>query len=232
MTQWKEKTQNEKAGNEKLKLGLFSYPVLQAADILVHKTTHVPVGHDQAQHLEFAREVADGFNHVFGQGREILVAPETLISPARRVMSLTTPTNKMSKSHPNPKSRIMLTDSTSEIRSKVKSAVTDSIEGITYDPEARPGVSNLIDLLYHTSAEDGYENQEALAQDLAGVSMLALKEKVAESIDTQLTPIRERYAEIIRDSAAMEEAAAEGAQKANRSAMKTLQKVKRAVGLA
>lgn len=232
MTQWKEKTQNEKAGNEKLKLGLFSYPVLQAADILVHKTTHVPVGHDQAQHLEFAREVADGFNHIFGQGREILVPPETLISPARRVMSLTTPTNKMSKSHPNPKSRIMLTDSKSDITNKVKSAVTDSVEGITYDPEVRPGVSNLIDLLYHTGAEDGYESQEALASDLAGVSMLALKEKVAESIDMQLTPIRERYAEIIQDSAAMEEAATEGAQKANKSAMKTLQKVKRAVGLA
>jgi tryptophanyl-tRNA synthetase len=232
MTQWKDKTSNEKDGNEKLKLGLFSYPVLQAADILVHKTTHVPVGHDQAQHLEFAREVANGFNHVFGQGKEVLVAPETLISPARRVMSLSDPTAKMSKSHPNPKSRILLTDDDEAIKSKLKAAVTDSIDGITYDPEARPGVSNLIDLLFHTGAEDGYDSQEALARDLEGVSLRALKEKVAESVDMQVRPIRERYAEIIHDRAAMDEAANEGAQKANKSAIITLQKVKRAVGLA
>lgn len=232
MTQWKDKTSNEKDGNEKLKLGLFSYPVLQAADVLVHKATHVPVGHDQAQHLEFAREVASGFNHVFGHGKTILVPPKTLISPARRVMSLTDPTAKMSKSHPNPKSRILLTDSEEAIKGKVNSAVTDSIDGITYDPEARPGVSNLIDLLYHSGAEDGYESQEALARDLEGVSLRALKEKVAESIDMQLAPIRERYAEIIQDRAAMEEAATEGAEKANKSAIRTLQKVKRAVGFA
>jgi tryptophanyl-tRNA synthetase len=232
MTQWKDKTSNEKDGNEKLKLGLFSYPVLQAADILVHTTTHVPVGHDQAQHLEFAREVANGFNHVFAQGKEVLVPPETLISPAKRVMSLVDPTAKMSKSATNPKSRILLTDAEDEIRSKVKAAVTDSMDGITYDPEARPGVSNLIDLLYHSGAEDGYESQEALARDLEGLSLRALKEKVAESIDMQLQPIRERYKDIIHDRAAMEEAATEGAEKANKSALKTLQKVKRAVGLA
>jgi tryptophanyl-tRNA synthetase len=232
MTQWKDKTSNEKDGNEKLKLGLFSYPVLQAADILVHKTTHVPVGHDQAQHLEFAREVANGFNHVFGQGKEVLVAPETLISPARRVMSLADPTTKMSKSHPNPKSRILLTDSEEMIKSKLKAAVTDSIDGITYDPEARPGVSNLVDLLFHTGAEDGYDSQEALAKDLEGVSLRALKEKVAESVDMQVRPIRERYAEIIHNRAAMDEAANEGAEKANKSAIPTLQRIKRAVGLA
>ncbi|KAM0720988.1 hypothetical protein Q7P37_003273 [Cladosporium fusiforme] len=232
MTQWKDKTSNEKDGNERLKLGLFSYPVLQAADILVHKSTHVPVGHDQAQHLEFAREVAHGFNHVFGQGKDVLIAPETLISPARRVMSFTDPTAKMSKSHPNPKSRILLTDGEDAIKSKVKAAVTDSVEGITYDSEARPGVSNLIDLLYHTSAEDGYESQEALARDLEGVSLRALKEKTAESIESQVRPVRERYNEIIGDRATMDAAAAEGAEKANKSANATLRKVKRAVGLA
>ena len=147
-------------------------------------------------------------------------------------MSLVDHTAKMSKSHPNPKSRILLTDDEDAIKSKVKSAVTDSIEGITYDPETRPGVSNLIDLLYHSGADDGYESQEALASDLEGVSLRALKEKVAESINIQLEPIRERYAEIIQDRAAMEEAATEGAEKANQSATKTLQKVKRAVGLA
>lgn len=147
-------------------------------------------------------------------------------------MSLVDPTSKMSKSASNPKSRILLTDSEDAIKSKVKAAVTDSIDGITYHPEARPGVSNLIDLLYHSGAHDAYESQEALARDLEGVSLRALKEKVAESINMQLQPIRERYAEIIQDRAAMEEAASEGAEKANKSAMKTLQKVKRAVGFA
>ena len=154
MTQWKDKTANERENTERLKLGLFSYPVLQAADVLVHGATHVPVGHDQAQHLEFAREVATGFNHAFGQ--EILVPPETLISPAKRIMSLTEPTTKMSKSHSNPESRILLTDSDSEIQSKIKSAVTDSDYSISYDPEKRPGISNLIDILYHCSPEDQY----------------------------------------------------------------------------
>ena len=130
MTQWKEKTSsNSKDGSERLKLGLFSYPVLQAADVLVHQTTHVPVGHDQAQHLEFAREVAIGFNHVYGAG--ILTPPETIISPARRVMSFSKPSSKMSKSDQNPKSRILLTDSEEAIRGKIKSAVTDSVEGIS-----------------------------------------------------------------------------------------------------
>lgn len=233
MTQWKDKTSNEKDGNERLKLGLFSYPVLQAADILVHKSTHVPVGHDQAQHLEFAREVANGFNHVFGQGREILTAPETLISPARRVMSLTEPTSKMSKSAKNHKSRILLTDDEEAVKTKIKSALTDANkDGISYDPDTRPGVSNLIDLLYHCSAEEGYESQEALAMDIKDITLRSLKKVVIAAVETQVKPIRERYAEIINDSATMEAAAVEGAEKANKSANATLAKVKRVVGLA
>lgn len=158
--------------------------------------------------------------------------PETLVSPAKRVMSLTDPTSKMSKSHPNPKSRILLTDSNAAIKSKINAAVTDSIDGIAYDPQTRPGVSNLIDLLYHTGAEDGYDSQEALARDMEGVSLRALKEKVAESLDQQLRPVRERYFEVIQDRVGMDEAAARGAEKANKRAIATLTKVKRAVGMA
>lgn len=230
MTQWKEKTSGEKENSERLKLGLFSYPVLQAADVLLHQTTHVPVGHDQAQHLEFAREVANGFNHVYGDG--LLTVPETLISPAKRVMSLTQPASKMSKSHPNAKSRILLTDREDVIRSKIKIAVTDSIEGVTYDPEKRPGVSNLLDLIYHTAYPDGIEGgQEALARDMAGLSMRAVKDRAADCIESVIKPVREVYEQVIENDQLLSDVAEQGAQDARTSASKTMENVKRAVGL-
>jgi tryptophanyl-tRNA synthetase len=232
MTQWKDKTSNEKEGSERLKLGLFSYPVLQAADVLVHGTTHVPVGHDQAQHLEFAREIANGFNHVFGDGKGPLVAPETLISPAKRVMSLTDPSVKMSKSHLNPKSRILLTDTKEIIHNKIRTAVTDSLDGVTYDPDTRPGVSNLIDLLYHCSENSAYKDQLDVARDLDGHTLKAVKQHVADAVDAQISPIRERYASVIADDCALETAASEGRLRACASANATLVKVKEAVGLA
>ncbi|KAK3673577.1 Tryptophan--tRNA ligase, mitochondrial [Recurvomyces mirabilis] len=208
MTQWKEKTANEKENSEKLKLNLFSYPVLQAADVLLHRTTHVPVGHDQAQHLEFAREVANGFNHVYGQ--DILIPPQTLVSPAKRVMSLTHPVSKMSKSHPNPKSRILLTDSDELIQSKIKSAVTDSIEGVTYEQDRRPG---------------------DLAADLANISMRVLKEQVSSAVTKLVAPIRERHESIVGNESLLDDVATLGAAKATESAAPTLLQVKRAVGL-
>lgn len=229
MTQWKDKTTNEKGGSEKLKLGLFSYPVLQAADVLVHGATHVPVGHDQAQHLEFARQVANGFNEAFGTS--VLTPPETLISPAKRVMSLTEPTKKMSKSHPNPKSRILLTDSDDVIRSKIKSAVTDSYEGITYEPERRPGVSNLLDIFYHSGESVERESQVALAAHMEGLSMRALKEEVAMAAVEIIRPIRERYESLMQDQRALDAVAAEGAEKAAASAAVKMRAAKRAVGL-
>ncbi|KAK3717290.1 Tryptophan--tRNA ligase, mitochondrial [Vermiconidia calcicola] len=230
MTQWKDKTSNERGNSEKLKLGLFSYPVLQAADVLVHRSTHVPVGHDQAQHLEFAREVAIGFNHTYGAG--ILVPPETLISPAKRIMSLATPTTKMSKSDQNWKARIMLTDSEEMIKSKIKAAVTDSgTSSISYDPEGRPGVSNLLDILYYSHTSNEYKSQELLAQDLNGISFKALKEKTAQAVEVTIRPIRERYYDIRSDEQLMDRVAAQGAVKARANAETTLDGVKRAVGL-
>ncbi|KAK5151100.1 Tryptophan--tRNA ligase, mitochondrial [Recurvomyces mirabilis] len=229
MTQWKEKTANEKENSEKLKLNLFSYPVLQAADVLLHRTTHVPVGHDQAQHLEFAREVANGFNHVYGQ--DILIPPQTLVSPAKRVMSLTHPVSKMSKSHPNPKSRILLTDSDELIQSKIKSAVTDSIEGVTYEQDRRPGVSNLIDILYHTLDESSCGSQQDLAADLANISMRVLKEQVSSAVTKLVAPIRERHESIVGNESLLDDVATLGAAKATESAAPTLLQVKRAVGL-
>ncbi|KAL7627123.1 Tryptophan--tRNA ligase, mitochondrial [Parahypoxylon ruwenzoriense] len=155
MTQWKSKLQmhNKPAGLDdaamaQLKLGLFSYPVLQAADILVHRATHVPVGDDQRQHLEFARECATNFNHTF---KNVLVPPETVTTPSPRVMSLTQPTSKMSKSTPNYRSRIVITATASEIRQRITSAVTDCHNAVSYDPEGRPGVANLLELLSQCS---------------------------------------------------------------------------------
>ena len=228
MTQWKDKTASSKEGNSE-KLGLFSYPVLQAADVLVHQTTHVPVGHDQAQHLEFARQIANGFNENYG--KKVLQPPETIISPAKRVMSLTEPGKKMSKSHPNPKSRILLTDSNEAIRSKIKSAVTDSFDGISYEPERRPGVSNLLDIYFHSGEAIEVEDQVALAGHLEGHTLKALKEEVAMGVIDVVSPIRERYEELVQNKNALDTAASDGAEKARRSADKTLEKVKRAVGL-
>lgn len=234
MTQWKDKTSNEKEGNERLKLGLFSYPVLQAADVLVHQSTHVPVGHDQAQHLEFAREIAQGFNHLYGT--DTLTVPETMVSPAKRVMSLTDPQSKMSKSHPNPKSRILLTDSEDTIKAKLKAAVTDSLDGITYEPEKRPGVSNLLDIIYHSergadSDADG-SGQSALARELDGMSLRVVKERAATAVNDVIKSIRERYAELIEQQQYLDEAAAAGAFKAQISAADTMQKVRKTIGFA
>ena len=159
-----------------------------------------------------------------------MTPPETLISPAKRVMALTDPTKKMSKSNVNPKSKILLTDSEAEIRNKLKTAVTDSFEGITYEPERRPGVSNLIDLLYHSDEAAGSDSQEALAKDLGNISLRVLKDWVAEAVEKQVRPVRERYAEVISDRELLDQAAHQGAQQATKSAEGTLTKVKRAIG--
>jgi tryptophanyl-tRNA synthetase len=229
MTQWKEKAAGERENSEKLKLGLFSYPVLQAADVLVHRATHVPVGHDQAQHLEFARDVANGFNHIYGEG--VLVPPDTLISPAKRIMSLTDAKLKMSKSHPNPKSRILLTDSEEEIRSKIKIAITDSVNSINYDPERRPGISNLLEIFYYTSPKTQYESIDDVVREMDGVRFRVFKELVAANVEATVRPIRERYRELVGRQSYLDGAALGGAEKAARSAQLTLKRVKGAVGL-
>ncbi|TVY36910.1 Tryptophan--tRNA ligase, mitochondrial [Lachnellula subtilissima] len=199
MTQWKSKLQLkddasplEEGSKSKLKLGLFSYPVLQAADILVHRATHVPVGEDQSQHLEFARECVTNFNHAYGPD---LVAPQTIMSPARRVMSLQDPHLKMSKSHSDPRSRILITDPPDVIHKKMMAALTDSTNSVSYDPENRPGVSNLLQLLSHFNAE-GKSAQE-LALKYANFGLGHFKSAVAESISESLTPIRTKYEQVL-----------------------------------
>ncbi|KZF21209.1 tryptophanyl-tRNA synthetase [Xylona heveae TC161] len=235
MTQWKSKLNLPEDASpiaeltkSKLKAGLFSYPVLQAADVLVHGATHVPVGEDQAQHLEFSRTCAVNFNAAYGK---VLRQPTTIISPARRVMSLRQPHLKMSKSHEDPRSRIILTDSANDIHAKIRAAVTDSIEGVSYDPSARPGVSNLIELMSHSL--DGKHSCEELATDCESLSMRAFKERVADCIIEHLQPIREKYHDVLNADGGryLQETALKGAERARQNAAVTMTRVREAVGL-
>ena len=250
MTQWKSKLSEEELASllnptpnpkqrERMKLGLFSYPVLQAADILVHRATHVPVGEDQLQHIEFARNCAAQFNHAFGGGdaaegkdkQEILVQPTFIVSPAKRVMSLTEPEKKMSKSHELARSRIMLDDSDEVITKKFRTALTDSLPGISYDRAARPGVSNLIEIMSHMDAQG--RSVEDIVEDLKDSNLKVLKEEVARVVAEHLEPMREEYLRLMseKEDGRLAEIAEEGAQRARKSAEATMKLVREAVGL-
>jgi tryptophanyl-tRNA synthetase len=209
--------------------------VLQAADILLYNATHVPVGEDQAQHLEFARDLADGFNHAYlaqFTGSWKMTPPQTILSPARRVMSLVDPTKKMSKSDPNPASRILITDSHDEIKKKINGARTDDIQGVSYDRERRPGVSNLIDILSHMN-KDVAVTPEHIAEEMSGAdtSLKDLKARVAKAIDDDLRPVRERYAQVMGNITDLQSAKDSGRLAANKQAQRSILRVKRAIGL-
>ncbi|KAH7144662.1 hypothetical protein B0J13DRAFT_49150 [Dactylonectria estremocensis] len=234
MTQWKSKlslsegsTFENRTVGSRLKLGLFSYPVLQAADILIHRATHVPVGHDQRQHIEFARECATNFNYAYGP---CLAMPNVLNPPVHRIMSLSDPTSKMSKSHKLERSRILITDSAKVIASKVGSALTDSISGVSYDISNRPGISNLLDIL--TIFDTQGRGPEELADAYRDISPKQLKEMVADAVITGLDGIRDRYLELLaKGDAYLDMIEAEGARKARANAEETMQSVRAAVGL-
>lgn len=181
MTQYKDKSKKQEACN----VGLFTYPVLMASDILLYNTTHVPVGIDQKQHLELARDLAQRFNTTYGE--DIFVLPEPIIQKqGAKIYSLTDPTKKMSKSDSNEKSYITLFDAPDVVRKKIKSATTDSVGVINYDPENQPGVSNLL-VIYSELTNTPME--EVLAQ-FAGQNYGYLKTTVAEAIVQFLVPIQ------------------------------------------
>ncbi|KAI1304310.1 tryptophanyl-tRNA synthetase [Xylaria venustula] len=237
MTQFKVKLQEtNKAGDlyeamaSRLKLGLFSYPVLQAADILVHRATHVPVGDDQRQHLEFARECVTNFNHTYKH--EILVPPETITTTAPRVMSLRNPLKKMSKSSDNDRSRILITATPEELRQRLMTAVTDSMNTVTYEPYARPGVANLLELTAQCSPEP--TTAEDVADSLRGATLGDLKALCVEAVSAELSGVRERYLEFMdrQGGLYLDEIEAEGAEVARRNAEETMRLVRSAVGLA
>lgn len=183
MTQFKEKS--DRSGQN---LGILAYPVLQAADILIHKVHAVPVGDDQAQHLELTRDIAERFNARFG---EEFPLPERITPEiGARVMSLTDPTAKMSKSDPSPRSRILLNDKPEDILKKVKSAVTDTGSEVAYDWDEKPGISNLLELFSFFSGRTISD----LADEYGPAGYGVFKAAVGESIVEGLRPIQEAYA--------------------------------------
>ncbi len=182
MTQFKEKS--DRAGQN---LGLLAYPVLMAADILIHKVHAVPVGDDQAQHLELARDLAMRFNARFGD--EFPIPDRITPGVGARVMSLTDPTTKMSGSDPSVRSRILLNDSPDVVAKKVRSAVTDTGSQVVYDPEGKPGISNLLELFSFFSGR----SIDSLADEYVDAGYGTFKVAAGEAIAAGLAPIRERY---------------------------------------
>jgi tryptophanyl-tRNA synthetase len=219
MTQFKSKAESR----DFVPAALFTYPALMAADILLYDADRVPVGDDQRQHLELARDGATRFNARYG---DVLVVPQATIPPVgARVMDLQEPTNKMSKSAISPQGTIDLLDTPEQLAKKVKRAVTDTEAEVRYDPVAKPGVSNLLELL---SAATG-EAPEALAGRYSQYG--PLKADVAEALNEMLRPFRERYAALTADPAAVAAALAVGRDKASAVAGATLDRVRDAVGL-
>ena len=221
MTQFKDKS----ARQEHVGTGLFTYPVLMAADILLYQTDLVPVGADQIQHLELTRNLAERFNHQFSP---TFVVPEAYVPKVgARVMSLQDPTRKMSKSDDNPLSYVALLDPPALIRKKVKRAVTDSGTEISYDPVEKAGIANLLNIF---SAYSG-ESIEALVAHFEGKQYGHLKGELAELLVEELAPLQARYAELMADKGALEGILADGAEACQHRAARTLTKVHKKVGL-
>jgi tryptophanyl-tRNA synthetase len=219
MTQFKEKSK----GSEFVSVGLFTYPVLQAADILLYDTDKVPIGDDQRQHLELARDIAIRFNGRYG---DTFVIPEAVVPKvAARVMDLQHPDRKMSKSVSSPLGTIDLLDDPEAIRQKIRKAVTDNDAEVRYDPENKPGLSNLIELF---AAASGRPIEEVTASyDRYG----PLKADLGEILVEVLTPVRTRYAEITAEPDAVPSLLEKGALKASAIASETLTRARQAIGL-
>ncbi len=219
MTQFKEKSDQQRF----VSAGLFTYPALMAADILLHDTDRVPVGDDQRQHLELTRDVAERFNGRYGQ---TFTVPEADIPKvAARVMDLQEPTRKMSKSIDSPQGTVLMLDEPAVIERKFKRAVTDTDGEVRFDPQAKPGVSNLLSIL--GAATD--TAPEALAERYTQYG--PLKTDAAAALIELLRPVQERYAELSADPTALAELLTKGADRARTTASATLERAQRAVGL-
>lgn len=223
MTQFKDKSSKNQ---NNINVGLFSYPVLQAADILLYQADKVPVGDDQKQHLELTRDIANRFNNIYG---DVFKIPEPFIPEfGARVMSLQDPTKKMSKSDENPNGYIMLLDEPKKIEKKLKRAVTDSDEQarIYFDTEEKAGVSNLLTLLSVATGKSVEELVPAYEDKMYG----HLKKDTAEAVVAMIEPIQARFNEIRQDQGELERIMKLGADKASERAAKTLAAVYKAVG--
>ncbi len=222
MTQFKDKSQ--KAGADSASVGLFTYPILQAADILLYQPKAVPVGEDQRQHIELTRDLAMRFNARFG---DTFTIPEAVIlKETAKIYDLQNPTAKMSKSTADPKGLVNIMDDNATILKKIKSAVTDTEGIIKFDREAKAGVSNLLGI---HSAISG-RSIESLEEQFAGEGYGALKAEVADVVIAAIEPIRERTQELMSDQNELDRLLADGADKANELAEATLAKVYDALG--
>ena len=220
MTQFKEKSQ--KLG-ENISVGLFDYPVLMAADILVYGADYVPIGADQKQHLELARNICDRFNMIYGN---TLKMPEPFIGKkGAKITSLQDPTKKMSKSDDNPKSYITLLDEPNVIMKKIRSAVTDSEACVRY-AEGKEGIHNLM-TIYSCCTGKSFEEIE---KEFEGKGYGDFKTAVGEAVVNELAPVQARYKELIADKKYLEECMAKGAEFATRISQRTLDKVMKKVG--
>lgn len=233
MTQWKLKAQSQ-AGSlvfddkvvKNSSAGFFTYPVLQAADILLYKSTHVPVGEDQTQHLELCRNLAGSFNHSFKT--DVFPMPQTLVTPTKKVLSLRDPLKKMSKSDADQNSCVYVTDEPDIIAKKIRRAATDSIQGISFDPVNRPGVSNLITVvsgLLDKSIEDTLKAMHSVKDHKQ------LKDFVTEVIVEEFNEKRRLYDELMKNRDHLEKVCKNGTIRANEIAERNMKEIRRAVGL-
>jgi len=222
MTQFK-----TKAGEnpDTVSTGLYCYPVLMACDILLYQTNYVPVGDDQRQHIEFTRDIAQRFNSLYGQ--QVFTIPEGQIrTVGARIMALDDPTKKMSKSDPNPGSRINLLDDPKTIKQKIAHATTDSQRLVAFDPE-RPGITNLLTIY---QALTGQSEQE-IESEFASQGYGDLKAALTERLVTTLAPIQQRHKELLSDLPTLDAVLKQGADNVRPIAAATLQHVKDVIGL-
>ncbi len=220
MTQFKQKSKNK----ESAPAGLFTYPILMAADILLYDTDIVPVGNDQKQHIELTRDIAIRVNNSYG---ETFVVPDgRFLKEGARIMSLDDPSSKMSKSAPNPASRISLLDSADQVKKSIMRATTDSEGCVRFDPENKPGISNLL-TIYSAFSNTGIADLE---KQYDGLGYGALKKDLVEVVWNGLEPIQMRFNEI-RNSQELLSILRDGAERAGAIAEKTMARVKDRFGL-
>jgi tryptophanyl-tRNA synthetase len=222
MTQFKDKA--AKGGAAQASLGLFSYPVLQAADILLYQTEQVPVGEDQRQHLELSRDLANRFNHRYGA--TFTVPAAYILGGVAKITDLQDPSAKMSKSSSSPQGIIDILDEPEVIRRKIARAVTDPGSEVRADDEQKPGVTNLLRIYSGLAGEE----IGALEARYAGAGYGAFKKDLAEVVTGTLAPIRERTAKLLADEAALDRLLAHGAGRARPVARETMTRVSQRVG--
>ena len=222
MVQFKDKSL--KSGSEQASVGLFTYPILQAADILLYQSDQVPVGEDQRQHLELTRDLAQRFNHRFGD-TFVLPGPY-IVKDVAKIADLQDPTVKMSKSSSTPQGIVDVLEDPSSIRKKIARAVTDAGSEVRADEENKPGVTNLLRIYAALTGDSVTE----LEQRYAGVGYGAFKKDLAEVVVDSLAPIRERTEKMLADEAELDHLLAQGAAQAREVASKTMSTVRDRVG--